>query len=671
MSEIVERLEELRDRIRYHAYRYHVLDSPEISDGEFDALVRELKRLEEQYPHLITSDSPTQRVGAEPLDAFTKVSHVRPMTSLANAFDEQEMLAWRARVGRLLPDDVSLEFVVEPKIDGLAVAVTYENGVFVRGATRGNGSVGEDVSLNLRTVRSVPLRIPAAGGSPPSRIEVRGEVYMPLDRFREYNQRQLESGGKAFANPRNAAAGSLRQLDPRVTAERPLSLFGYAIGYVEGRTLETQWEALEYMRELGFSVNQDIRLLTDFHEVIAYCREWMLKRDTLNYEADGVVVKVNSLATQERLGIVGNAPRWAIAFKFPAREATTKLLDVRVNVGRTGALVPSAVLEPVEVGGVTIRRAALHNYEDVARRDVRIGDTVIVKRAGDVIPQVIKPIESLRTGEERVVPVPTVCPACGEPVVKPEGEVAIYCVNAACPAQLVRRAIHLAAWMDIDGMGPKIVEQLVDAGLVRDPADIYYLSADGLQALEGFAEKKTSSLLAAIEASKRAPLWRVVAALGIRYVGAEVARLLVSHYSSLDELMTTSEEELTDLPGIGPRTAHSVVEFFARQSHKDLVRKLSEAGVRMGEKGAPKTDESLPLDGLTFVVTGTLPSLSRNAAKELIESHGGKVTGSVSSKTSYLLAGESPGGNKMRRAAELGIAGLSEDELREMIGSEL
>jgi len=669
MSEIEERLAKLRAQIRYHSHRYHVLDSPEVSDAEFDALMRELRELEAEYPFLVTPDSPTQRVGAEPLDTFSKVTHVVPMTSLGNAFDEGEMYAWLARVKRLLPEDVSLEYVVEPKIDGLAVAVTYENGVFVRGATRGNGLVGEDVSLNLRTVKNVPLRIPLGDSPPPARIEVRGEIYMPLDRFRDFNRRQLESGGRAFANPRNAAAGSLRQLDPRITAKRPLSLFVYGIGYVDGQHIETQWETLDYLRELGFSVNSDIRLLSDFEEVVAYCQEWMRKRDTLNYEADGVVVKINSFETQERLGIVGNAPRWAIAYKFPAREATTRLLDVKVNVGRTGALVPSAVLEPVQVGGVTISRATLHNFEDLARRDIRVGDTVVIKRAGDVIPQVVKPIESLRTGEERVVRLPEVCPVCSEPVVKPEGEVAIYCVNAACPAQLVQRAIHLVGSMDIDGIGPKIVERLVEEGLVSDPADIYYLRADQLEPLEGFAEKSVSNLLSAIESSKQVPLWRVVMALGIRYVGSVVAKLLVEHYPSMDALGSATEDDLQDLEGVGPRIAQSVVDFFSRAPHRKLIEKLRRAGVRMAEERTEKAEESLPLGGLTFVVTGTLPTLSREEAKELIEEHGGKVTGSVSSRTDYLLIGESPGGSKTRKATELGVRLITEDELRAMIAA--
>lgn len=669
MSEIEERLAKLRAQIRYHSHRYHVLDSPEVSDAEFDALMRELRELEAEYPFLVTPDSPTQRVGAEPLDTFSKVTHVVPMTSLGNAFDEGEMYAWLARVKRLLPEGVSLEYVVEPKIDGLAVAVTYENGTFVRGATRGNGLVGEDVSLNLRTVNNVPLRIPLGSGPPPARIEVRGEIYMPLDRFRDFNRRQLESGGRAFANPRNAAAGSLRQLDPRVTAKRPLSLFVYGIGYVNDQRIETQWETLDYLRELGFSVNGDIRLLSDFEKVVAYCQEWMLKRDTLNYEADGVVVKINSFETQERLGIVGNAPRWAIAYKFPAREATTKLLDVKVSVGRTGALVPSAVLEPVQVGGVTISRATLHNFEDLARRDIRVGDTVVIKRAGDVIPQVVKPIESLRTGEERVVSLPEVCPVCSETVVKPEGEVAIYCVNAACPAQLVQRTIHLVGSMDIDGMGPKIVERLVEEGLVHDPPDVYYLRSDQLEPLEGFAEKSVSNLLSAIEASKQAPLWRVVMALGIRYVGSVVARLLVEHYPSMDLMGSATEDDLQDLEGVGPRIAQSVVDFFSRAPHQELIEKLRQAGVRMTEERVERAEERLPLRGLTFVVTGALPTLSREAAKELIEEHGGKVTGSVSSRTDYLLIGESPGGSKTRKAQALDISQISEDELGAMIAA--
>ena len=653
MSEqsVEERIAELRKQIHYHNYRYYVLNDPVISDHEYDMLMRELKELEAAHPELITPDSPTQRVGAEPLEAFSKVTHPVPMLSLGNAFDEAELRAWRERVLKLLPEDTELAYVVEPKIDGLAIALTYENGIFVRGATRGNGLVGEDVTSNLRTIKAVPLRIPVDPNGPPAPplIEVRGEVYMPVEAFKELNRRQAEAGEKLFANPRNAAAGSLRQLDPRITASRPLSLFAYQIGYLEGMEVSSQWESLQLLRALGFPVNDDIARFTDFEDVVNYCHEWMKKRDILPYEADGVVVKIDDLAIQARLGFVGREPRWAIAYKFPAREATTRLLDVEINVGRIGTLNPVAILEPVEVGGVTIQHAGLHNFDDIARKDIRIGDVVRVKRAGDVIPHVIGPVVDLRTGKERVIEPPERCPSCGEPVVRPEGEVAIYCLNPACPAQRVERITHFVQVMDVEGMGERTVRLFVDKGLLRDAADIYSLRREDILALEGFAEKSTDNLLAAIEASKNRPLWRLLVALGIRYVGSTVAQLLTQYYHSIDELMATTQEELEAIPGLGPQTARSIVEWFANPRHRALIEKLRRAGVRMEEREEREERERpRPLEGLTFVITGTLPGLSRQEAKALIEAHGGKVTGSVSRKTDYLVVGENPGGTKYR-----------------------
>jgi DNA ligase (NAD+) len=678
---VEERIEELRKEIRYHNYRYYVLDSPVVSDAEYDRLMRELQELEAAHPELITPDSPTQRVGAEPLEKFEKVRHPKPMLSLSDAFDEEELRAWLERISKLLPEGVTprdLQYVVEPKIDGLTVVLTYEGGRYVQGATRGNGVEGEEVTANLKTIRGVPLRIPVSpDGPPPARLVVRGEAYMPIDQFEKFNRRQAELGEKTFANPRNAAAGSVRQLDPRITASRPLFIFTYAVVDSEGVTVTTQWDSLQYLRRMGFPVNTDSRLLPDFEQVVAYCHEWMKKRDTLNYEVDGVVVKINSLEIQEQLGAVGNAPRGAVAYKFPGREATTRLLDIGINVGRTGTLNPFAILEPVEVGGVIVKQAALHNEEDIHRKDIRIGDAVIVRRAGEVIPYVEGPIVDLRTGEERMFHMPQRCPACGEPVVKPESEVAHYCVNAACPAQLVRRVEYFASRgaMDIEGFGSRMAEQFVKEGLLKDVADFYYLRREDILSLEGFAEKSTDNLLAAIETSKDRPLWRLITALGIRFVGSVVAQLLTEHYSSIDELMAATQEELQTIPGLGPNTAGSIVEWFGRERHRALIEKLRRAGVRpvlsrsegMEEKQGVVEEIPQTLAGLTFVITGTLPSLSRDQATALIERHGGKVTGSVSSNTDYLLVGEDPGGTKYNKARELGVPMIREAELLGMI----
>ena len=666
-ADLEERLGRLREEIRYHDYRYHVLDAPEIGDAEYDALMQELRSIERTHPGLISPDSPSQRVGGEPLQAFGKVRHPVPMTSLDNAFDTAEMQAWLGRVKRILPESTALEFVVEPKIDGLAVALTYHEGVLTQGATRGNGVVGEDVTSNLRTVHAVPLRIPARGsGKAPAQIEVRGEAFMPLDRFVAYNEVQGQSGGKVFANPRNAAAGSLRQLDPSVTASRPLSFFAYAIGYAQGLRMESQWDILNRLRELGFPVNGDIRCFSDFEEVLLYCQEWMEKRDTLNYEADGVVVKINDLARQQTLGVVGNAPRWAIAYKFPAREATTRLLQIGVNVGRTGALVPSAVLEPVRIGGVTIRNATLHNFDYLRERDIRVGDTVLVKRAGDVIPQVVGPVAALRSGEEEEFEVPRTCPVCGEPSVKYEDEVAIYCVNAECPAQRVQRVIHMAQAMDIEGLGVKVAERLVEEGIIADAAGLYFLRPSDLLPLEGFAAKKTESLLRAVERTKAQPLWRVVMGLGIRGVGGIVARILAGYFHSLDALMAARPDEVEAIDGLGPVTAKAISDYFSRPQHRKLVERLRQAGLRLRDEA--ETGEALgALSGLTFVLTGTLQTLSRQAATELVEQHGGRVTGSVSRNTDYLLVGESPGNSKTRAADQLDVPQIDEEELRRLV----
>ncbi len=673
MTDIEKELAELRQEINYHLYRYHTLDDPAISDAEYDQLMNRLRQLEDEHPDLITPDSPTQRVGAAPLDYFEKVTHPVPMTSLGNAFNDEDIRNWLARVGRLLPEGVTvadLQFVVEPKIDGLAVALTYENGTLVQAATRGDGRVGEDVTANVKTIETVPLRIPPTpqGPPPPARIEVRGEVYMSIAAFNAFNQQQAEKEEKVFANPRNAAAGSLRQLDSTITAQRPLALFGYAIGYLEGAEIDAQYEALNYLRDLGFPVNPEILLTDDFEEVLNFIHTWMTRRDELDYDVDGAVIKINSFALQQSLGVVGNAPRWAIAYKFPAREATTKLLEIGTNVGRTGQIVPYANLEPVNIGGVTVRQATLHNFDDLLKKDIRAGDTVVVKRAGDVIPQVVKPILELRPPDSQPYQPPTRCPVCQEPAVRLGDDVALFCVNAACPAQLVRQVEYFVSRtaMDIEGFGFKIGAQLIQEGLIHDIADIYFLNREQLLGLEGFAEKKVDNLLNAIEASKQQPYERFLIGLGIRYVGSMVARLLAAEFPSIDALRTATQTELEGVEGVGPRIAESIVEWFSRPTNLALIEKFRQTGVRLEAADRP-AEEARPqsLAGLTFVITGTLPTWSRDEAKAFIEQHGGKVTGSVSKKTDYLVVGEKVG-SKLDKAQELGISTLDEAGLKEL-----
>lgn len=672
MSEDVrQRIESLRQVIRRHTYLYYVLDAPEISDAEFDALMTTLRTLEQAHPELMTPDSPTQRVGGQVQEQFSKVRHPAVIHSLANASNSDEVRSWHERLLRLVPPGTSLRFVVEPKIDGLTVVLHYEDGRFVLGATRGNGEVGEDITLNLRTIRSVPLRIPvhAPVRSAPRRLVVRGEAYMPIADFRLLNRSQEEKGEKTFANPRNAAAGSLRQLDTSITASRPLRLFTYSVVFSEGVELSTQWEALQYLKDMGFSVNPDMVLFDDIERAIAYSEEWMQKRATLPYEADGVVIKVNDLATQDRLGIVGKDPRGMIAFKFPAREATTRLQALGINVGRSGTLNPFAILEPVELGGVTIERATLHNFEDIERKDIRVGDTVVIKRAGDVIPQVEKPVVELRTGEEKAITIPERCPVCGEPTVKPEGEVAVYCENPSCPAQVVQRIVHWASTMDIEGFGERLAQLFVDHGLLHDFADLYYLNREDILSLPGFADKSTDNLLAAIEGSKDRPLSRVLAALGLRGVGTIVAATLAQHFDSVNELMHASPETLQSIAGLGPVNSFNIAAFFSSNPNRRLIDKLRRAGVKMEQEAGPETVAG-PLAGKTLVITGTLPTLTREEATDLIEALGGKVVSAVSKKTDYILLGESPG-SKYTKARELGVPIIDELQLREMIAGSM
>jgi len=669
-------MEELIAQIQYHNYRYYVLSDPVISDREYDLLLRKLEAIEAAHPDWIQPDSPTQRVGGTPLEGFARVEHPRPILSLANAYDAAEVHAWFERIARLLPEGHSaddLAFTVEPKFDGLTVVLDYEEGLLVRGATRGDGEVGEDITANLRTIPSIPLRIPAAPDSPPppARLVVRGEAYFPLDRFNALNRSLEEADERPFANPRNAAAGSLRQLDPRATAQRPLAVFCYAIVDAVGASFETQWEVLAYLRQTGFPVSREVQRFTDLEQTIAYCEAWMDRRGTLNYEVDGAVIKIDDLAMQQALGVVGKDPRGAIAYKFPAREATTRLLGVTVNVGRTGTLAPTAELEPVEVGGITVQHATLHNFDDIARKDIRLGDVVRIKRAGDVIPYVIGPVIDLRDGSERPIELRTHCPSCGEPVVRMEGEVAVYCDNPACPAQLVRRIEYWVSRsaMDIQGLGTRMVEQFVSEGLVHDVADLYALTPADLVPLEGFAERKANNVVEAIQASREQPFDRVLTGLGIRGVGVTVAQLLVAAYPSFAALASASTGALEAIPGVGPRIGESIVQWFANARHQQLIGKLEAAGVRtVAEPAAqPGPPTAQPLAGYTFVVTGTLPSLKRGEARELIEAHGGKVSGSVSGNTDYLLCGEKPG-SKLRRAEQLGVPVIDEQALRGMIG---
>jgi DNA ligase (NAD+) len=674
---VTGRIDELVRQVNFHNYRYHVLDDPVISDAEYDALYHELLALEKAHPELIRPDSPSQRVGAEPTDKFAKLVHPAPILSLSNCFDLSDLRAWRVRIGRMLPAETHLDYVAEPKFDGLSVVLHYEQGRFVRGATRGNGEVGEDITANLRTIHSLPLRVPVGSApaspvaevEPPSWLVVRGEVFINRSDFEEMNARLVAAGDKPFANPRNAAAGSLRQLDPSVTAGRPLALYCYDVVAADGLALETQVEVMDYLCKLGFPASPHTAHCQDLEAVGQYYLEWMDRRDQLDFEIDGVVVKVNHLATRQALGVVGKDPRGATALKFPAREKTTRLLAIEVNVGRTGSVNPLAILEPVEVGGVMVKQATLHNYDDIARKDIRLGDRVIVKRAGDVIPYVVGPVVALRSGAEQPIQPPGRCPSCGEPLIRLQGEVAIYCINAGCPAQLVRLVEYFVSRgaMDIESLGSRTAEVLVERGLVRDVADLYYLTAADLLELEGHKERKTANLLAGIEASRERPLARLIAALGIRGVGVAVSELLAARFDSLAALSSASSEELQSVEGIGPHTAGAITEWFSVPRNNSLVEKLRAAGLKMeADRPTSPATEVGRLAGLAFVITGTLPGLSREEAGRLIQDHDGKVTDSVSKKTSYVVVGEKPG-SKLEKAKQLGIPTLDEAGLRALI----
>jgi DNA ligase (NAD+) len=696
------RLEELRRQINFHNYRYHVLDDPVISDAEYDRLMVDLKQIEAEHPDWVTPDSPSQRAGATVSEKFEKVRHPRPILSLANAFGAEEARAWYERVRKLDDRVEKARFVVEPKIDGLSVVLHYRDGVFVQGATRGDGEIGEDITPNLRTIKTIPLKIPVSQdirqkglgnqGSGvhsepeqdpipnplvPNYLVVRGEVFIPVKDFDALNQKLEEAGEKTYLNPRNTAAGSLRQLDPSITASRPLTLLVYQVVHAEGGAVpSSQWELLAWLKVLGFPVTDAAQRFDDLASAIAFTETWATRRDELPYEADGMVIKIDDLRLAEELGYVGKDPRGAIAFKFPAREVTTKLLGIEVEVGRTGVLTPRAALEPVEINGVIVKNATLHNFDYIAEKDIRLGDRVLVKRAGEVIPYVIGPVPDLRTGAEKTYTPPATCPACGQPVEHFEGEVAWYCVNAACPAQLVRNVEHFVSkgGMDINGLGIKIVEKLIETGAVKDVADIYFLKREDILAAVTKKDRKTEkeppgkiadNLLAAIQASKAQPLGRLITALGMRGVGEVVAGDLARAFLSLDLLEAASADQLQMIEGIGPNIAEAIVDWFGRQRNRRVLEKLKAAGVWPVGKGDQLVAPTGPLTGLTFVVTGTLPTLSREGVKAYIEAHGGKVSDSVSKNTSYLVLGEAPG-SKYDKAKALGVKIINEEELQKL-----
>jgi len=718
------RYEELKQQIHSHNYRYHVLDAPVISDAEYDKLVVELRQVETDHPDWVTPDSPSQRAGAAPSEKFEKVRHPHPILSLANAFGAEDARAWYERVRKLDDRVEKAKFVVEPKIDGLSVVLHYRDGVFVQGATRGDGEVGEDITANLRTVKAIPLKIPVnqelvdqglgnqwgtqvsffdpnpqlPNHLVPSYLVVRGEAFIPIKEFDKLNRKLAEAAEKTYLNPRNTAAGSLRQLDPSITASRPLTLLVYQIVSWENdpRTPQSpqaprsQWELLEYLKSFGFPVTDVTRRFDNIEEAIAYTITWDKRRDELPYEADGMVIKIDDLDLAAELGFVGKDPRGAVAFKFPAREVTTKLLGIEVEVGRTGVLTPLAILKPEKIGGVVVERATLHNFDYIAVKDIRAGDQVLVKRAGEVIPYVIGPIIDLRTGAEKPYVPPSICPACGQPVEHFEGEVAWYCVNAACPAQLVRSVEHFVSKgaMDIDGLGIELVGILIETGKIKDVADLYTLTEEDLLIIDQELtrrrrlkkppknpikvqkqeepKKRPKKLSLAISASKNRPLARLITALGIRGVGETIANDLSRAFPSLDLLMEASEEQLRMVEGIGPNIAVAIVDWFGRERNRKVLEKLKLWGVwPVGSGRVEVGRQNGPLAGLTFVVTGTLPTLNRDGVKEFIESHGGKVTDSVSKNTSYLVLGEAPG-SKYEKARVLGVKIIGEDELRKL-----
>ena len=659
---LAQRADELRRQLEYHGHRYYVLDDPEISDAQYDELLNELREIEASHPELLTPDSPTQRVGGKPLDKFEPVKHLQPMLSLANARNAEELRAWEARVRRLAEDHEwkgEIEYVTEPKIDGLAISLVYENGVLVRGATRGDGETGEDVTQNLKTIKAIPLRVQDA----PPLLEVRGEIYLPLEAFARLNEQRAAAGEPTFANPRNSAAGSIRQLDPALAAARPLSIWCYSIGALEGISFERHFDSLEWLRERGFRVNPDVAVHSSIDDVVAACQLWEERREQLDFDIDGVVVKVNNLALQRALGVVGREPRGAVAWKFPPTTAITTLKQIAWNVGRTGHMVPFAMLDPVQVSGVTVKLATLHNEEDLRKKDLRDGDEVIVLRAGDVIPQVLAPTSKAQRNPKRSAPAepPAECPACGTPTVKPPNGVWTICPNrAGCPGQVMQHVKHFVGAMDIDGLGEQNVIRFLQEGVISDVADLYDLTVERLTQLERFGETSAANLVRNIAASKEQPFFRVLYGLGIAGIGWVNARALAEQFGSIDALMSATVDQIVETPGIGEVLAEQIVETLEDERTRDLIARLRDRGLRMELSPDEAAPANGPLAGKTFVITGTLPNLSREQATARIEEAGGKVTGSVSKNTDYLLLGADPG-SKLAKAEKLGTEIVDEE----------
>lgn len=652
-------IEELKKEIERHNYKYYVLDTPEIEDAEYDKMMRELIALEGQYPELLTDDSPSQRVGGEALESFTKVEHTMPQLSLSNAFDEGELREFDRKVAKAMNEEV--EYVVEYKFDGLTVVLKYQEGKLVQGATRGDGHIGEEVTANLKTIGSIPMRLQEA-----DTLEVRGEVLIPKKDFINLNQQRKREGSPIFANARNAAAGSIRQLDPRLAASRPLDIFVFNMEYNRGKEFATHSETLDYLSEIGFKVSQ-YTLCKNIEEAIQQIHHWTEHKEELPFDIDGIVIKVNNLSQRRRLGSTSKSPRWAIAYKFPAQEKQTKLLDIEVQVGRTGALTPTAILEPVQLAGTTVGRASLHNEDYIREKDIRIGDQVIVKKAGEIIPEVVRVERKDRTGEEKVFEMPKYCPACGEETLRIDGEAATKCINVACPAQVEREIIHFASRnaMEIEGLGPAVVRQLLKEGLIQDVSDLYYLKKKQLLILERMGNKSAENLLNAIEASKENGLARLIFALGIPLVGERAGKVLAGYFKSIEELAQATEEDLVAINEIGKKMAENIVAFFQGQENQKILKRLEKAGIIMKAPKQPKEQEAV-LEGITFVLTGTLSTLTRKEASALIEERGGKVTSSVSKKTNYLLAG-AEAGSKLEKAKKLGIAIIDEEKFKNMI----
>jgi DNA ligase (NAD+) len=667
IAEAKQRAEKLRAEINNHNYRYYVLDNPSISDSDYDKLLRELENLEKQFPEILTSDSPSQRVGAPPLKEFSEIKHSVPMLSLSNAFNEQEAIDFDKRIKKLLETSDDIEYVVEPKIDGLGISLTFERGIFIKGATRGDGAIGEDVTINLRTIKSIPLRLLDKKEIPAEKIEIRGEVYIKKGAFEKLNSERHKKGEPLFANPRNAAAGSLRQLDSAITASRPLDAFLYGIGEIQGKTFSSHWEMLQVFKTWGLKVNPLIEKVKNIEAAISFHKKIAEKRKTLDYEIDGVVIKVNDFDLQKKLGTISRSPRWALAYKFPAHQVTTKIIDIIAQVGRTGALTPVAIMEPVEIGGVTVSRATLHNQDEIDRLDVRSEDTVVIQRAGDVIPEVVSVVFEKRTGKEKKYKLPDKCPVCGADIYRDPDEAVSRCIGISCPAQLKETIIHFASRnaMNIEGLGTKHIEQMVDKTLIKNTADLYYLTKQDILTLERMADKSALNILDAIEKSKTTTLQRLIYALGIRHVGEQTAKILAEEFKSLEELEKTSLEHLLNIYEVGPEIADSIIRFFSEKKNLEVIEKLIQAGIHYEKPTGPKSKK---FKNLTFVFTGTLKNFSREEAEHTVEEFGGKATSSVSKNTNFVVIGEEAG-SKASKAKELGVKIISEEEFKNLISS--